>query len=124
MGRFILFWALGSLYACGGATASDSSGLDASADPNKVCAPLADSGFTFARCIAASCCDQLAACAQDGDGIPYEDCILNCTFDGGVSSPGGGGSCTDSCKAAHPQGAAVCRPYLDCATAACAPGRR
>jgi hypothetical protein len=109
------------LGGCGGATESSGKMSNAVVDASNVCAELADSGLTFAQCIGESCCAELSACMQASDGVAYDNCIANCAFDGGAFGADGG-SCEDSCGSAHPQGAAACRPYLDCVVRDCTPG--
>jgi len=124
MGRSISFCALALVLvvACGGATASESGSSDAATDPSIACGVLADSGVTVMRCIAASCCQQLTVCVGEPDGQPYVACSQKCTYEATSTSPDTK-SCTDACNTAHPQGAALCSPYLDCVIGSCAPGR-
>jgi hypothetical protein len=120
--RFVLFVIASLACACGGQTTSGAGpDGDAASSADNICGAFADSGLTLLQCVATHCCDPLTACADNADGIAYEECVANCFFDGGIPLPDGGGPCQDSCSAAHAGGAAACQPYLACATQSCAP---
>ncbi len=120
--RFLLlpvFVAFAGAAACGGATTSSSSSPEGGATKDAdvgVCGPLLDSGLRCEACFARECCGQLSACAGDADGVQYTDCITSC-----LESPDAAAlsNCQSSCASAHPNGAAACQPYYDCAAQRC-----
>jgi hypothetical protein len=67
-------------------------------------------------CIGRNCCAELNACANNPDGLPYEECVANCTSARGGGTPV---DCQNTCSSSHANGAAACQAYFDCFTQEC-----
>jgi hypothetical protein len=82
----------------GTADSSDS----AASLPDAATCPAADNDSGCGQCEYKYCCTQLGECFVNSDCIALSQCEGACSVDAGL--PGEAGTCTDECKAAHPEG--------------------
>jgi hypothetical protein len=115
-------WLLTLICACAGKaeTPNQQQGdQTASAQNQKVCDELADSGVDLVRCEALSCCKELLDCNNNPDGTAFNNCVLNCLIDPAHDSSADGTACSQACVAAHPSGYSACSPTTECISRAC-----
>ena len=88
-----------------------------SAQDQKTCDALADSGVDLYRCEALSCCKELTDCSANLDGTNFIDCTINCSTN--TASGPDLMTCNQACRAAHPSGYTACAPSTECILRAC-----
>ena len=113
-------WLLSLVCACAGkaeTTEQQQGNHTISAQDQKECDALTDSGVDALRCEALSCCTEIVACNANPEGVAFNNCTLNCSFNATGSDDLM--ACNQACMAAHPTGYTACSPAAECILRAC-----